>query len=298
MPTPPTLWTTESTPFHRKTLFPDLGFPLLVLGDLNIHNPLSDPLRHFSHREIASSTPYLEKAAEAGFALLNPSGEYTRFPLVGNARPSVIDLAFANPPLLPLIKSWEASLPSTGSDHVPITITLALPSLNLKPPRPRWEDTDWETLDPIVKGFKVPAAPPCPTPPQLDEWLSESLNRLVALLKEHTPVSRPSHHSKPWWTPHLTVLRREYHKATRTARKHDTPHMREVAGSSKVGYFKAIKAAKNKHWSSFLLTATPQSLWTAKRFAYRRAQPHFPSLPGAETPQQMNSVLLDELLLP
>jgi len=25
------------------TLFPDLGFPLLVLGDLNIHNPLSDP---------------------------------------------------------------------------------------------------------------------------------------------------------------------------------------------------------------------------------------------------------------
>jgi len=37
-----------------ETLFPDLGIPLLVLGDLNIHNPLSDPLRHFSHREIAS----------------------------------------------------------------------------------------------------------------------------------------------------------------------------------------------------------------------------------------------------
>jgi len=94
-----------------EDLFPDLGFPLLVLGDLNIHNPLSDPLRHFSQREISSSTPYFEKAAEGGFALLNPPGEYTRFPLVGNARPSVIDLAFANPHLLPLIKSWEASLP-------------------------------------------------------------------------------------------------------------------------------------------------------------------------------------------
>jgi len=123
--------------------------------------------------------------------------------------------------------------------------------------------------------------------------MSESLNRLVALLKEHTPVSRPSHHSKPWWTPHLTILRREYHKAARTAKEHDTPHMREVAGTSKRGYFKAIKAAKNKHWSSFLLTATPQSLWTAKRFAYGRAQPRFPSLPGAETPLQMNRVLLD-----
>jgi len=153
-------------------------------------------------------------------------------------------------------------------------------------------------LDPIIKGFKVPAAPLCPTPPQLDEWMSESLDRLIALLKEHTPVSRPSHHSKPWWTPHLSILRREYHKATRTARKHNTPHMREVAGTSKMGYFKAIKAAKNKHWSSFLLAATPQSLWIAKRFAYGRAQPGFPSLPGAETPQQMNSVLLDHFFPP
>ena len=281
-----------------EVLFPDLGFPLLVLGDLNIHNPLSDPLRHFSHREVSSSTPYFEKAAESGFALLNPPGEYTRFPLVGKARPSVIDLAFANSPLLALVKSWEATLPSTGSDHVPITITLAPPSLNRKPPRPRWDDTDWETLDPIIKGFKVPAAPPCPTPPQLDEWMSESLNRLVALLKEHTPVSRPSHHSKPWWTPHLSILRREYHKAARTARKHDTPHMREIAGTSKAGYFKAIKTPKNKHWSSFLLAATPQSLWTAKRFAYGRAQPRFPALPGAETPLQMNNVLLEHFFPP
>jgi len=281
-----------------EVLFPNLGFPLLVVGDLNIHNPLADPLRHFSHREISSSTPYFEKAAGSVFALLNPLGQYTTFPLVGKARPLVIDLAFANPPLLPLVKSWEATLPSTGSDHIPITITLAAPSLSKKPPRPRWADTDWETLEPIIKGFKVLAAPSCPTPPKLDEWMSESLNRLVANLKEHTPVSRPSHHFKPWWTPDLTILRREYHKAARVARKHDTPHMREVAGTSKAGYFKAIKAAKNKHWSSFLLTATPQSLWTAKRFAYGRAQPRFPSLPGAETPQQMNSVLLDHFFPP
>jgi len=94
-----------------EDLFPDLGFPLLVLGDLNIHNPLSDPLRHVSQREISSSNPYFEKAAESGFALLNPPGEYTRFPLVGNARPSVIDLAFANPPLLPLVRAGKLPSP-------------------------------------------------------------------------------------------------------------------------------------------------------------------------------------------
>jgi len=172
-----------------NVLFPDLGFPFLVVGDLNIHNPISDPLRHFSPREISSSTPYFEKAAELGFAPLNPPGEYTRFPLVSQARPSVLDLTFANPALLALVKSWQASFPSTGSNHIPITITLAAPSLNQKPPRPRWADTVWETLDPIIKAFMDPAAPSCLTPAKLDERMSESLNRLLALLKEHTPVS-------------------------------------------------------------------------------------------------------------
>jgi len=71
------------------------------------------------------------------------------------------------------------------------------------------------------------------------------------------------------------------------------PALRDMATTSKAGYFKVIKTAKNKHWSSFLLNATPQTLWTAKKFVYARAPPRFPSLPGAETPQQMNEVLLD-----
>ena len=269
-----------------------------MVGDLNIYNPLSDPLRSFSPREIVSSTPYFEKAAEAGFALLNPPGEYTRFPLVGLPGPSVIDLSFANPLLLPRFKGWEASLPSTGSDHMPITISLSLPTLVPCPKRPIWSDTDWETLTPIIKGFHVPPAPPSSSPENLDSWLAAQPDRLVALLKEHTLVSRTSHHSTPWWTPHLTTLRREFHKPSRKARKHGTTALRNVANTSKAEYFKAIKEAKNRHWSSFLLGATPQSLWTAKRFAYGRTPPRFPSLPGADTPQQMNDVLLDHFFPP
>jgi len=231
-----------------ETLFPTLDVPLLVVGDLNIHNPLSDPLRSCSPREIGSSPPYFEKAAEAGFAPLNPPAEYTRFPLVGKARSSVIDLAFANTLLLlPMFKSWEISLPSTGSDHVPITINLAAPSTIPSPRHPRSSDTDWETLSPLIQDFWIPTAPSCPSPADLYEWLAGSLDRLTTLLKEHTPVSRPSHYSKPWWTPHLTTLRREFHKALGTARKHGTPALGIVANISKAGYFKAIKTAKNKH---------------------------------------------------
>ena len=81
------------------------------------------------------------------------------------------------------------------------------------------------------------------------------------------------------------TLRCEYHNAARLARIQGTTALREMANISRPGYFKAIKVAKNKHCSSFLLSATPQNLWPAKRFASGRAPPRFPSLPGAETPQ-------------
>ena len=280
------------------TLFPTLDVPLLVERDFNIHNPLSDPLRSCSPGEIGSSSPYFEKAAEAGFALLNPPWQYTRFPLVGRAHPSVLDLAFANPLLLPLFKSWEVSLPWTGSDHVPKTINLAPPTLIPRPRCPKWSDTNWDTLSPIIKNFRVPPAPVCPLPVDLDKWLAGSLDSLTALLKVYTTASRPSHYSKPWWTPHLTTLRREFHKASIMAGKHGTPALRHLTHLFKVGYFKAIKTAKNNNWSSFLLSATPQTLWTAKKFAYGRAPPRLSSLPGAETLQLMNNILLDNCFPP
>jgi len=169
------------------------------------------------------------------------------FPLVRKTGPWVIDLAFANPLLLLMFKSWEVSLPWTGSDHVPITINLAPSTLIPSPRRPRWSDMDWETLSPLIKNFQIPPAPPCPSPTDLDKWPAGSLDRLTALLKEPTPVSRSSHYSKPWWTPHLTTLRREFHKASRMARKHGTPALRDMGNISKVGYIKAIETAKNKH---------------------------------------------------
>ena len=74
------------------------------------------------------------------------------------------------------------------------------------PSRLRWDLTDWEALSPIVKSFKAPPPPRCPSPKVLDEWTTETLDRITGLLKDHTPISPLSHDSKPWWSPHLTIL--------------------------------------------------------------------------------------------
>ena len=241
----------------RESLFPDTGIPLLVVEDLNIHNPLSDPVRSFASPQVASSAPFFNLTPLGGFALLHSPGVYTRFHLSGKARPSVIVLAFTNPLLLPFVKGWETSRPSTGSDHVPITILLASPSLDPAPLHLRSDHRDWELLSPIIKNFIVPAPPPCPSLKVLDDWLARTHDRLTGLLKDHTISSSPSHHSKPWWAPHLNILRRESHKAARLAHKQGTMPLRETANVSRTGYFKDINVAKNKHRSSFLLSATP-----------------------------------------
>ena len=237
-------------PHSFHTVSPDVGLedleiPYLPAGYFNIHNPASDPLRIVSATEERASAPYFDRAADLGFALLNTPGVYTRYPLSGDYRPSVIDLAFANPLMFPAFQSWDASsLPSMGSDHVPIVIKISPPTNSLPPPRPKWDDTDWASLEDPLKCYQVPPAPPNPSPRQLDHWFSSALGTITTRIKAVTPVSRPSPHSKPWWTPLLTALRKEYSKAVRTAKKTQSSYNRQLAKLSRNGYFKAIKRAR------------------------------------------------------
>ena len=278
---------------------PDVAFPCLVAGDFNVHNHAADPLRVISRSEEKASTPYFDRTADLAYSLLNTPGVYTRFPLSGTFRPSAIYLAFANPLIRPAFQSWDATtLPSTGSDHVPILIRLTAPTSDRAPPCPMWDKADWDRLEDPVKGLRVPPPPLTPSPEQLDEWFAHSLDTLTATVRLHTPTSRPSPKSKPCWTPSLTTLRKEYAKACRLAKKHRTVDLVALARLSRQGYFKAIKKAKNSHWSDFFARTTPHNIWTAKKFVAPRKTPRFPNLPGASSPAEINKALLDHFFPP
>jgi len=126
-----------------ETALRDLEYPYLVAGDFNIHNTAADPSRLLSAREEKEYAPYFSLATDLGFSLLNTPGIYTRFPFTGTHRPSAIDLAFTNPHMFPAFRSWDAwVLPSTGSDHALILISLRPPSPHNDRPRPRWQEAD------------------------------------------------------------------------------------------------------------------------------------------------------------
>src|SRR5437899_5312432 len=142
-----------------QDIFPAHSFPTVTMGDFNLHHPLPDPLRELSSQDISVSAPDFERAADLGYSLLNVPGIFTRFPFDSSSRPGVLDISFANPSAAPFFHSWETSLPSTGSDHVPITILLSAPLLRPPPPTPNWDKTDWNALKPKLARINIPSPP-------------------------------------------------------------------------------------------------------------------------------------------
>src|SRR5207302_1466634 len=240
------LYSTSSPGPTRRTIVPTdafraHSFPTLVVGDFNIHHTLADPLRHTSSNEFALSAPYFDRALDLGFTLVNTLGVHTRFPFNLSTRPSVLDLSFSNTPLAPFVSSWDVSLPSTGSDHLPIRIILSAPHLRPAPPSPDWTKTDWSALVPLLKSFDIPPPPSFPNDVTVDAWLDKHLTSLTTLLKAHTPLKRPTSRSKPWWSKELTHLRQNFHRTTRAHRRDPSPSSLSEARTTKRVYFKAIK---------------------------------------------------------
>jgi len=191
------LWSRRSSvrTVSPDLVFPDDGFPLLVVGDFNIHHLLADPLRSNSRRDLAACFSYFSRAANLGFELLNLPRVFTRFPWDIATHPSVIDFSFASSLLFPFFHSCDTSLPSTGSDYVPISLTFAHPTSAPPPPVPNWSLTDWTSLSPALSDLYIPPPPSLPTRASLETWFDTQLARVTTLLSSHSPLKRPSHRS-------------------------------------------------------------------------------------------------------
>jgi len=183
-------------------------------------------------------------------------------------------------------------MPSTGYHHLPIPITIAYLIRAVPPPAPNWVRTDWPTLEPLLKETIVPAPPDLATRYSMENRLDSHLNTLIALLKVHIRLRRLSIRAKPFWSPLLTILQKEFQSSAQKARDSNDPQDRAVAKLSKQGYLKSIKAAKAPQWKSFLGEATPRTIWTGKKFAVGRGRPRFPNLPDSPSPEPVNNALL------
>jgi len=282
---------TRSVPLD--IIFPSSPRPTITLGDLNVHHPPPHPHRVFKEDEIATSSPYFDRVMDLGFSLLNTPGVFTQFCMSLIGRPGVLDLAFACPLFASYFTDWSGPLPSTGSDHIPILLRFEAPLFRAPPTTHNWALTDWTSLEPALKATTIAPPPHLPTTRSLDSWFSTNLNRVTTQFALHTPLKRVTFQSKPWWSELLSVLKKAYNTALPSSKRHRfDASLLASARAARSAYFKAIKRAKRGHWSSFLASATPQTVWTAKKRAVGRPPHRFPDLPGASTAQELNQALL------
>ena len=148
----------EGTLSHNRTitpdlLFPELRYPCLTLGDLNIHHNASDPGRLLMTNEELISSPYFSLADKRDYHLLNDPGAYTFFPFNLSHRCCVIDVTFANNFFLPMFDYWDNTLPHTGSDHIPILLHFNIPALRAAASSPNWALTDWTQCESTLKSL-------------------------------------------------------------------------------------------------------------------------------------------------
>jgi len=150
----------------------------------------------------------------------------------------------------------------------------------------------------VLDAFTTLPRLPRPTPNSLSRWFNICSTRLTSLLTSNAPSKRPCPRSKAWWSPRLSSQRREYHKFARRSRLDPSPLNWSNVKSSRRTYFKAIASAKQTHWSDFLSSATPHSLWTAKRFPFGHPPQRFPDLPLVSDPPELAEMLLHHFFPP
>src|SRR5205807_7716669 len=103
-----------------------------------------------------------------------------------------LDISFANPTAATFFQNWEATLPSTSSDYIPITILLSAPLLHPPTPTPKWDKTDWNTLKMSLNFVQISPPPIIPTNYSLSSWFDRHLTIVSTSLLNNIPKKRLS----------------------------------------------------------------------------------------------------------
>jgi hypothetical protein len=129
-------------------------------------------------------------------------------------------------------------------------------------------------------------------------WFDLSLGLITSPLLKNTPTKCPSKWSKPWWNPNLSQLRKIFHSINREHKHSKNSSPLPSIKKAKNNYFKAIAAAKKKHWNSFLTNATPNEVRAAKRMKTTTKADLLPSFPEVASPDQVASSLINHFFPP
>ena len=213
---------------------------------------------------------------------------------------SVIDLVFASTAADQLYKACLTSHDPDfdhDSDHFPILhrITLSTPQTPT-PTRPNWKMANSTELQKTVMQCISNWEAPLPSSTSIDKAVQHLMLAIQTAIHKHTPRSRPSPHSKRWWTQELSTLRKQAARAWRQWRNTRLDSDHQIWTSAHRTYQEQLAIQKRTHWRNFLAEIDDTSLYTAAKYTTKTPIPrHIPPIKApnrsiVNTPQDQATV--------
>ena len=255
---------------------PSLLDHMLWLGDFNRHHPLWDEERNshlFTRSALDDAQKLLDLIADYGMTQALPkdlptlksssSGNWTRPDNVFCTDHSLETLTLC---------TTDPSQRGPKTDHVPI-----LTHMNLDvPPAPESEfrnyrEVDWGSFNTHLCDLlsKLPPPHQIDTEEDFQKTAHELDNALRATVESCVPKTKPSPHTKRWWSKDLTLMRKETNQLNRLSYKFRALPNHPCHKASKTARNKladSIFKAKREHWQNWLEEATEGDVWTAHRY--------------------------------
>ena len=175
---------------------------IIISGDFNLHHPLWNPTSYHNHDDKADIL--INTFTHLNLSLLLLPGTIT-YP---NAK-TTIDLVWGNKKATQnLIACTTSHKHNVGSDHLPIQTIISAATQ----PTPvqytyNFNKTDWETLKAKVTSY-LPNLQTPDNPTDINKYATDIVNAIQQAINDTTPHKQPCPHSKQWWKPELTNLRK------------------------------------------------------------------------------------------
>ena len=239
--------------------------PTVLLGDFNLHNAMWNPPTY--HVQDPAADDLIDICVEAGLSLRSEEGVPT---FMGNTE-TTIDLIFVDDNAEESVVECR-TLPRQDldmlSDHLAVCIEIDFTPFP-PPPQPttfNYDKADWDVVSADLTESIANWNQPLPNDPDdIDRVAKDLINYVRAACDKGIPPIRPSPHSKRWWAPELSELKREANSARRSWRRLRTPQAKKEWKAARNFYNKTLRRQKMLHFQRYLHELAPTDLYRAAR---------------------------------
>ena len=193
-----------------------------------------------------------------------------------------IDITATSSTLAPLVADWRV-LPDVylNSDHSALSYTISLIPDRSTETRLDWHHVPWDDFSRTLQSKIQPSLSvltDIPTMSDLDARVTELTTAFQSTIEEHVLLKRVGPASHPWWSSHLSELRKAHLRARRRWKCTLTPEDRRALNTSKRALRNAVIAAKRRCWRAFCENTSLVGMWSAfkkvsRSYSSRTVQP-------------------------